>query len=91
MTLNFQKFSIVKHDEIERERERETALSPLNLVRASWLAADSFAVSVRDSHRELRHHLLAGRGAQAQTDPHVERPLQPRHTQELPGHRHGVQ
>ena len=48
-------------------------------------------LSVRDGHGELRDHLLAGGGAQAQADRHVERPLQPRHTQELPGHRHGVQ
>ena len=83
MTLKFKKFSIVKHDEIERLPYLDR-----DLVRAGCLIFD---ISVRDCHRELWHRLLAGGGAQAQTDPHVERPLQPRHTQELPGHRHGIQ
>ena len=30
-------------------------------------------------------------GVVSQTHRHVERPLQPRHTQELPGHRDGLQ
>ena len=45
------------------------------------------SLAVRDGHGELRHDLVAGGGAQAQTDRHVERPLQPRRAQQLPGHR----
>ena len=45
------------------------------------------SLAVRDGHGELRHDLVAGGGAQAPTDRHVERPLQPRRAQQLPGHR----
>ena len=48
-------------------------------------------VPVRDGHWKLWDDLLAGGGTQAQAHRHVERPLQPRHTQELPGHRDGLQ